>query len=178
MQELTPEQVLQVSQLVAQYISNQRDRYAIRGVPLSAQQTELLGPFFSRQAIESVRLCVLVDERIDNPDFYPVLLGLGFENLPDQSTMAAVTFSDTIVSHGRITDGLLFHELVHVEQYRQLGIAEFSNLYVRGFLAGGGYDGIPLERNAYALGARFEAEPTNAFSVEAEVATCIVGGLF
>jgi hypothetical protein len=35
--------------------------------------------------------------------------------------------------------GLLFHELVHVEQYRQLGIPRFAELYVRGFLSGGGY---------------------------------------
>ena len=38
------------------------------------------------------------------------------------------------------TDGLLFHELVHVQQYRQLGIPRFSEFYVRGFLSGGGYD--------------------------------------
>jgi hypothetical protein len=51
------------------------------------------------------------------------------------------------------TDGLLFHELVHVEQYRQLGIPRFAELYVRTFLSGGGYDGIPLEINAYARNA-------------------------
>ena len=30
------------------------------------------------------------------------------------------------------SNGLLFHELVHVEQYRQLGIPRFSELYVGG----------------------------------------------
>ncbi len=35
--------------------------------------------------------------------------------------------------------GFLFHELVHVEQYRQLGVPRFSELYVRGFLSGGRY---------------------------------------
>src|SRR2546429_7268300 len=43
----------------------------------------------------------------------------------------------------------LFHELVHAEQYRQLGVGRFAELYIRGFLSGGGYDGIPLEVNAY-----------------------------
>jgi hypothetical protein len=75
-----------------------------------------------------------------------------------------------VVSHVRFTDGLLFHELVHVEQYRQLGIPRFSELYVRGFLSGGGYDGIPLEVNAYALGREFEADPRWQFSVADEVA--------
>lgn len=86
-------------------------------------------------------------------------------DLPDQTSMAAITFSDVVVSHHAFTDGLLFHELVHVEQYRQLGIPRFAELYVRGFLTGGGYDGIPLEVNAYSLGARFEANPQQKFSV-------------
>jgi hypothetical protein len=80
---------------------------------------------------------------------------MGFSNLPQFSHMAAVTFQDVVVSHEPFSDGLLFHELVHVEQYRQLGISRFAALYVRGFLTGGGYDGIPLESNAYLLGSRF-----------------------
>jgi hypothetical protein len=58
-----------------------------------------------------------------------MLRSLGFNNLPDQSTMGAITSSDVVVSHVPFTDGLLFHELVYVEQYRQqLGIAHFSDL--------------------------------------------------
>ena len=72
-----------------------------------------------------------------NPDFYPTLRSLSLTNLPDQSAMAAITFCDVIVSHEAFSDGLLFHELVHVEQYRQLGIPHFAQLYVRGFLKGG-----------------------------------------
>jgi len=76
------------------------------------------------------------------------------------------------------TDGLLFHELVHVEQYRQLGVPRFSELYVRGFLTGGGYEGIPLERNAYALGARFEANLQERFSVSDDVTDWIQNDRF
>jgi hypothetical protein len=60
---------------------------------------------------------------------------------------------------------LLFHELVHVEHYRQLGIPRFSELYLRGFLNGGSYEAIPLEVNAYVLNRRFEQSPANRFSV-------------
>jgi hypothetical protein len=96
---------------------------------------------------------------------------MGFEpgSLPDFTRMGAVTFVDTIVSHQLITDGLLFHELVHVVQYQNLGLAGFSRKYVLGFLQGGSYEDIPLEKHAYALGARFEREPTKDFSVEEEV---------
>ena len=93
----------------------------------------------------------------------------GFNNLPDQSKMRAITFCDVVVSHDAFSDGLLFHELVHVEQYRQLGIPRFSDLYVRGFLNGGSYEAIPLEVNAYTLGGRFESDPRQVFSVEDEV---------
>jgi hypothetical protein len=87
--------------------------------------------------------------------------------------MAAVTFKDVVASHEPFSDGLLFHEFVHVEQYGQLGVPRFAELYVRGFLNGGGYHDIPLEINAYALGSRFEEHPDSAFSVEAEVASWI-----
>ena len=55
-------------------------------------------------------------------------------------------------------------------KYRQLGVPRFSELYVRGFLSGGGYDGIPLEVNAYTLGRQFEGNPLERFSVVDEVA--------
>lgn len=132
--------------------------------------------FFSPQLLDGTRLLVLQGRRVANPDFYPMLRGLGFNNLPDQSTMGAITFCDVVVSHEPFTDGLLFHELVHVEQYRQLGIPRFSELYVSGFLSGGSYEAIPLEVNAYTLGGRFESDPQRAFSVENEFGRWAVEG--
>jgi hypothetical protein len=128
-----------------------------------------LEPFFDQEVLDSVRVLVLHGERVSNPEFYPMLRSLGFKNLPDQSAMRAITFGDVVVSHESFSNGLLFHEMVHVEQYRQLGIPRFSELYVRGFLNGGSYEAIPLEVNAYTLGGRFEANPGQRFSVEDEV---------
>ncbi len=173
---LTPEQIDRVSELVAQYITTQRERYATRAIPLSAQQKAALAGFFLPQLLDNARLLVLQGERVANPDFYPMLRNLGFNNLPDQSTMAAITFSDIVVCHGPFTDWLLFHELVHVEQYRQLGTVRFADFYVRGFLKGGSYDAIPLEVNAYTLGGRFEINPTQQFSVADEVHRLISEG--
>jgi hypothetical protein len=171
---LTSEQVAQVSGLVLQSITAQRQKYCSRAVPLSAQQKAAMTGFFSPQVLDSARLLVLERERVSNPEFYPMLKGLGFTNLPDQSGMGATTFSDVVVSHGPFSNGLLFHELVHVEQYRQLGIPRFSELYVGGFLNGGSYDAIPLEVNAYTLGGRFEQNPTKQFSVADEVRSWVV----
>lgn len=174
--QLTPEQIAQVSGLVAQYITAHREKYAPRAVPLSDQQRAHFEPFFAREVLNGVRVLVLRGERVPNPEFYPMLRGLGFKNLPDQSAMGAITLCDVVVSHEPFSDGLLFHELVHVEQYRQLGIPRFSERYVRGFLNGGSYEAIPLEVNAYTLGGRFEANPRQLFSVEDEVRQWREGG--
>lgn len=174
--KLMPDQIVQVSELVAGYISAQRERYAPRSIPLSAQQRAPLEPFFAREVFDRVHLLVLERERVANPEFYPMLRGLGFKNLPDQSAMGAITFCDVVVSHEPFSDGLLFHELVHVEQYRQLGIPRFSERYVRGFLNGGSYEAIPLEVNAYSLEDRFRLDPRRGFSVQAEVAQWLAEG--
>jgi hypothetical protein len=96
---LTPGQIDQVSGLVAQYIVAQRKRYGPRAIAFSAQQRVAIGGFFSPQILESTRLLVLRGEPVANPEFYPMLRNLGFNNLPDQSTMGAITFSDVVVSH-------------------------------------------------------------------------------
>ncbi len=175
---LTPEQIVQISGLVARYIAGQRERYAPRAVPLSGQQRAAMGGFFSPEHLAGTRSLVLGDRRVANPDFYPMLRDLGLSNLPDFSLMSAITFCDVVVSHGPFGDGLLFHELVHVEQYRQLGIPRFAELYVRGFLAGSSYDSIPLEANAYILGGRYEGNPAQHFSVADEVRRWITEGWF
>ena len=103
--------------------------------------------FVLPQVLNATQILILHGLRVENPPFYPMLAAIGFSGLPDLSQMDAITFCDVVASHVPLTDGLLFHELVHVEQYRQLGLQRFSELYVRGFLSGGGYDGIPLEVN-------------------------------
>jgi len=143
--QLNSGQIIQISGLVSQYISTQREKYGPRAIPVSREQMVTLSGFFSAELLDSTRLLVLKRERVANPDFYPMLRNLGFDNLPDQSAMAAITFCDVVVAHEPFSDGLLFHEFVHVEQYRQLGIPRFSELYVRGFLNGGSYEAIPLE---------------------------------
>ena len=174
--KLSPDQIAQVSEMVAGYISTQRKKNAARAVPLSSEKRAPLQPFFAREVLDNVRVLVLECERVPNPEFYPMLRGLGFKNLPDQSTMAAITFCDIVVSHEPFSDGLLFHELVHVEQYRQLGIPRFSELYVRGFLNGGSYEAIPLEVNAHSLEDRFRHQSRGTFSVQTEVAQMLAEG--
>jgi hypothetical protein len=170
MPQLSPQQIAQVSGLVAQYITTQREVFYPQAAPLAAAHKAAMAGFFLPQLLDAARVLVLHGLRVENPPFYPMLASMGFLDLPDFSQMAAITFFDVVVAHVPFTDGLLFHELVHVEQYRQLGIPRFSELYAQGFLSGGGYDSIPLEVNAYALGRQFEANPRQRFLVAEEVA--------
>lgn len=162
--------ILFVPALVTRYIKTQRNKFLFQASPLTSAQRDIMSGFFSRDLLDLARVVVLDGIRLKNPPFHGLLKTLGFSNLRDLSEVSAITFDYVIVSHQSLTDALLFHELVHVEQYRQLGIRRFSELYARGFLTGGG---IPLESNAYELGGRFEANHQDRFSVAEVVAQLI-----
>jgi len=169
--KLRDEEVEWVVQQVAAYIDGQRQTYRGKAVALSQNQRTVMQLFFPASTLDSVRVVVLAGQRVGNPPFYGELLKMGFGvgSLPDFADMAAITFIDTVVSHEPFTSRILFHELVHVVQYEKLGLMEFAAKYVRGFLNGGSYEAIPLERNAYELDGRFAAEPMKAFSAANEV---------
>jgi hypothetical protein len=177
---LTDSQIAWVIQQVAAYIERQRQTYGRRAVPLDPSQMEAMHQFFPPSILDAARLAVLEGERVSNPPFYGELMRMGFEagSLPNFAFMTAITFVDTVVSHEPFTNRVLFHELVHVVQYEKLGLMEFAAKYVRGFLNGGSYEAIPLERNAYELDGRFAAEPTKAFSTADEVQAWIDAGRF
>lgn len=173
-------QLAWVTQQVAAYIARQSQTFAARAVPLNQNQKTTMQSFFPASALDSTRVVVLTNERVGNPPFYSQLLQMGFEpaTLPNFAFMSAITFVDTVVSHESFTNKVLFHELVHVVQYEKLGLMEFAAKYVTGFLNGGSYEAIPLERNAYELDGRFASVPARPFSVEADVQAWIHGGRF
>jgi len=77
--------------------------------------------------------------------------------------------ADHPADHDADPRAVLFHELVHVAQFRILGVPGFCHAYIRGWaLARCCYADIPLERDAYELQAWFLAG--RAFDAEAEVA--------
>ncbi|SRR6266481_80456 len=169
-----------VIEQVATYIERQRQTCRLRAVPLDRNQRTTMQPFFPASTLESARVVVLTGERVNNPPFYAELIKMGFEAglLPNFAEMTAITFVNTVVSHGPYNKQTLFHELVHVVQHEKLGLAEFAVKYVKGFLSGGSYRTIPLEMNAYELDARFGTDITKASSAEAEVQSRIDTGRF
>jgi hypothetical protein len=130
---------------VAGYIKWRRDRLGPRAAALSGKAKDCFRGYFSYQLLESTRL--VVDER---------LLVI--------PSVAAITLDNVIAAKRPPSLELLFHELVHVVQFRQLGVREFSRRYVAGYTSTRSYRRIPLEVCAFSLedqflrGERFDVE--------------------
>jgi hypothetical protein len=142
--------------------------------PLSASAKLQFRDYFSPSDLERVLVVQADPLPIPDPPFYPALRWLRLD-LPEPSLTEAITFDDLIASRDLMSSRLLFHELVHTVQYRLLGVKRFAHLYVRGFLAGGGYNCIPLESCAFELDRRF-GDGGHPFSVEAEVQKWVLRG--
>lgn len=125
-----------------------------------------LRDFFPQGVLEETRV---VKATVPNPRLYSLAKILGISGVLEMSAIGAITLVDVIAYPHDMNRATLFHELVHAVQYRVLGLRRFSRLYVRGFLENGGYDGIPLERQAYELEEKFSGNPKRGFSVEEDV---------
>jgi hypothetical protein len=141
---------------------------------LQIQLTPFFGPALSAGLAYSVP--------ITNPPWYGKLLAQGADKddlLDFTAIRGGITFNTAINICAGVpwTPNLLFHEMVHVIQYRVLGIDEFARRYVDRWFAARvllknprlRYCYIPLERQAYDLQYRYTAAPTSPFSVEGAV---------
>ena len=76
---------------------------------------------------------------------------------------------DVIVHSERLSDALLFHELVHVVQYEVLGLRRFAGITWGDFLPAEATTIFRLRDRRMLLGHRFEQRPREGFSVLEEV---------
>ena len=157
-----------IAPVVARYLQSQQTALANRAVPLSAATQQRLLSYFDSSVLRQARL-VEADPLPIAPLPLTGLLGCIDRHLPAVALTEGITFGNLIAVRRVPNDRLLFHELVHVVQYRMLGVRRFAYLYVRGLLMGGCYEEIPLERCAFVLERRFAREQ-ESFRVEDEVA--------
>lgn len=148
-----------------------RRRHRDAATPIPPGSLEALEPFFPAETLTVARVAVV--PRLFGSRLLRLARRLGISAV-DVDRLLGITYLDTIVVPGSGADPVplptLFHELVHVEQARQLGPRGFVERYVRGWLENGRrYGSIPLERDAYALERRFRAAPEEPFDVAAEV---------
>ena len=146
---------------VQEWIEGQRAVHTPDARPLTESERGSFAAHFTDAVLSSARVKLV--ERIENPPFLEGLLNqaafLGFRVNFDFAGFAGITFVDCIlIQQSEMRAGLLFHELVHVEQYRQLGTPAFVRAYVQVMAeASFVYERIPLEANASELTARFTA---------------------
>ncbi|HZS96327.1 MAG TPA: hypothetical protein VFA40_06090 [Terriglobales bacterium] len=155
-----------ISWLTARYIAYHRRRLLPQSMAIPDRMIARMRAFFPASVLAETRI---VQARMPDPILYPLVRVFGIKGMLQMSSIGAITLLDVVAYPEELDSSTLFHELVHVVQYRVLGWKEFARLYVRGFLERGGYEGIPLERQAYQLGTRFDRWPQGLFSVEEEV---------
>ena len=161
--------------MTARYIGYHRNRLVGDSGPISTNTQALLRGFFSGAVLAETHIVQAV---MPEPVVYPLVKKLGVKGLLEMSSIHAITLIDVVAYPEGLPLDTLFHVLVHLVQYRVLGLKRFAQLYVKGFLCGGGYEGIPLEKQAYELGDRFRKQPTKVFSVEEDVIRRSQCGLF
>ena len=94
---------------------------------------------------------------VDTIPFPPVsVYGLPEFQVMAEMSMAGITFGNMYFLHpSHATEGVHFHELVHVVQWRTLGVRRFLLTYALGILQHG-YEASPLEAIAFDYQARFD----------------------
>lgn len=155
------------------WVRSQRKTLRPLGVALQPELKNFYSQYFNEGTLDTVAVCIR--PIIENPPFYADLSRRGIAVPLDFTQMSGITFIDTVVITAAHSDPdvfapLLFHECVHVVQYRRLGVDQFVEEYVRGWAENNyDYHSIPLEQEAYALQNRFSNG--ERFSVET-----VVGG--
>jgi hypothetical protein len=126
---------------------------ALRAVAAGALGSARLGQYFPEELL-GTSYAVPVEAtpfppvaKLDLPEFEALA----------QMPMAGITFGHMyFVAPGHWQESLHFHELVHVVQWRTLGVPDFLRTYAVGILRAG-YHGSPFEVAAYDLQSRFES---------------------
>jgi len=144
-----------------EWIKRMRDKHIPNARPLHPEERIALQRHFDADTLDLVRINEVT--QMEKPPFLDMVrnqlafVGIRFD-FPIETTIG-YTFEDCVlVREIPPSHSLLFHELAHVVQYRQLGTPRFALAYVRGFAENEfTYERIPLEAIAHQLTARFDA---------------------
>jgi hypothetical protein len=120
---------------IGEYIRGERDRLAPLGKGLTPGIKDELQQRFAADLLDSV--VVVLDEPVREPPFASQLQIDGIAP-PIFAIAEAVTFGDVIAACSPLPRSILFHELVHVVQYRLLGTLRSAHPRRRHLLHGQG----------------------------------------
>ena len=169
----TQELVSYLAENAGHWIESQRAQHRVHADPLPDTTLAALSGFFEKGTLDRTRIRHVPS--IENPPFYKEFEEAGEAFPLDFTVWAAITFGDVILVNGEQVPGppshsVVFHEMVHVVQYDELGIHEFARRYVTPFVQSRfNYMSIPLESVAFDLQGRFEERSGNPFYAEEEI---------
>lgn len=169
----TQELVSYLAENAGHWIESQRVQHRVHADPLPDTTLAALSGFFEKGTLDRTRIRHVPS--IENPPFYKEFEEAGEAFPLDFTVWAAITFGDVILVNGEQVPGppshsVVFHEMVHVVQYDELGIHEFARRYVTPFVQSRfNYMSIPLESVAFDLQGRFEERSGDPFSAEEEI---------
>ena len=175
---LTEDQIAAAVVSLCDYLQKQRERYAAIAASLRDHHGAAMKRFFPPELIGRIRVAEVNSRQIPEPLFYAKAKTMGIRNLPVLAHMASLTFVDVLVFTGPMTERDLFHALVHAAQFEVLGLVNWADLYVRGFLKLGRDFLVPIESHAFALDTRFATNPAHAFDVKFEISNWAKDGRY
>jgi hypothetical protein len=149
---MTPEEFAAVFPLVLAWIRKTITDHEHSATTIATKGFKRLPFYFSQELLETTKVVSVARIPV------PPLSSIGLQRFRDfeSGDWEAITYIDTIfLKRARAGDeGLHFHELVHVVQWRLLGPERFLKMYADG-LEQFGYRESPLERMAYSAQAEF-----------------------
>ena len=178
--KFTPAELESLFQEAASWFQQQRDFFLPKSVSLDDSQKGPLRSFFPASLLDRVRV---VDashsgDSIPYPPFYERVRAGGERIVPDAAHMTAVAFGEVIVFNRPPSLRTLFHNLVHILQADLVGPERFIRGYLKILNESGLWMVVPFEEQAYQLDARYTSDPSDIFSVEAEVRDWIKRGRY
>ncbi len=143
------------------WVRSRRRQYRAVGRSLGPDEHAALAPYFAADLLARVRVAEV--NRIEDSFLVRWLRVAGWSRVPGSlEWVFGMAFVDVVALRAAAAHReqrrmpLLFHELVHIAQYRRRGTYAFLFRYLRGWLVNGRvYMNIPMEQEAYALQDRF-----------------------
>jgi hypothetical protein len=168
-----------VAEAVA-WMQQQRDKYYPLGEPLPEPEKRKLRPFFPGASLDRLRIkhVALTGETIPYPPFYERVRAGGARVVPDAAHMTAMPFIDVALFNREPTLRTIFHTLVHVTQFRMVGLEKVMSGYFQALNESGLWMVVPYEEQAYRMDARYTKDPFDIFSVDEEIREWLRSGRF
>ena len=173
-QEWTAQEKAQLVKSVSEWIRTERARHRPLALPLDPTEITVFEQYFPKEILESVRVRAV--DKMPSPDFADAIRHRG-HRIFDPSQARGLALDDTVLLLGRnlppgspARRSVLFHEIVHVAQYRYLRVDSFIQRYFASLEdVRYRYPDIVFESQAFELQHRFTTSLGRPFSVDDEV---------